>query len=108
MVGCYALGKCQRLIALLRQAGWDRPIYLHGALAPLCAVYEQQGVELGDLRPATVAAKEELRGAIVLAPPSRRHRSLGAAAGRAGRGARVRLDAGARSGRSRAASNCRW
>ncbi len=32
VVGCYALGKCQRLIALLRQAGWDRPIWLHGAL----------------------------------------------------------------------------
>ncbi len=70
VVGCYALGKCQRLIALLRRAAWDRPIYLHGALAPLCAVYEQQGVALGDLRPATVAAREELKGAIVLAPPS--------------------------------------
>ena len=70
VVGCYVLGKCQRLIALLRQAGWDRPIYLHGALAALCRVYEQEGVALGDLRPATVAAREALRGAIVLAPPS--------------------------------------
>jgi putative mRNA 3-end processing factor len=69
VVGCYALGKCQRLIALLRQAGWDRPIYLHGALAALCKTYEQQGVALGELRPATVAAREALRGAIVLAPP---------------------------------------
>ena len=69
VVGCYALGKCQRLIALLREAGWDAPIFLHGALASLCAVYERQGVALGDLRPATVAGKEALRGAIVLAPP---------------------------------------
>jgi putative mRNA 3-end processing factor len=69
VVGCYALGKCQRLIALLRQAGWDRPIWLHGALASMCEVYRQCGVELGDLRPATVAAKAELVGAIVLAPP---------------------------------------
>lgn len=69
VVGCYALGKCQRLIALLRQAGWDRPIWLHGALASMCAVYEAQGVTLGDLRPATAAAKAELVGAIVLAPP---------------------------------------
>ena len=69
VVGCYALGKCQRLIALLRQAGWDRPIWLHGALAPMCAVYEAQGVRLGDLRPATAAAKADLVGAIVLAPP---------------------------------------
>jgi putative mRNA 3-end processing factor len=69
VVGCYALGKCQRLIALLRQAGWDRPIWLHGALLPLCAVYEARGVALGDLRAATTAAKCDLEGAIVLAPP---------------------------------------
>ncbi|HET6307265.1 MAG TPA: ligase-associated DNA damage response exonuclease [Rhodopila sp.] len=69
VVGCYALGKCQRLIALLRRAGWDRPIWLHGALAPMCEVYRRFGVELGDLRPATAAAKADLVGAIVLAPP---------------------------------------
>ena len=69
VVGCYALGKCQRVIALLRQAGWDRPIWLHGALAAMCAVYEARGVALGELRPATSAAKGELTGAIVLAPP---------------------------------------
>ena len=69
LIGCYALGKCQRLIALLRAAGWDAPIYLHGALMPLCAVYERLGIPLGDLRPATVAAKSALAGAIVLAPP---------------------------------------
>jgi putative mRNA 3-end processing factor len=70
LVGCYALGKAQRLIALLRGAGWDRPIYLHGALIPLCETYARLGVELGDLRPATVAASSALAGAIVLAPPS--------------------------------------
>jgi putative mRNA 3-end processing factor len=70
VVGAYALGKAQRLIALLREAGWDRPIYLHGALIPLCETYERLGVALGDLRPATVAAAGELKGAIVLAPPS--------------------------------------
>ncbi len=70
VVGCYALGKAQRLIALLRQAGWERPIYLHGALIPLCETYERLGVALGDLRPATGAAPADLAGAIVLAPPS--------------------------------------
>jgi putative mRNA 3-end processing factor len=69
VVGCYALGKCQRLIALLRAAGWHRPIYLHGALAPLCEVYAALGQHLGPLLPATVAARRELAGAIVLAPP---------------------------------------
>jgi putative mRNA 3-end processing factor len=70
VVGCYALGKCQRLIRLLRLAGWEAPIWLHGALLPLCRLYEALGVPLGDLRPATVADKASLRGAIVLAPPS--------------------------------------
>jgi putative mRNA 3-end processing factor len=69
LVGCYALGKAQRLIALLRRAGWEAPIYLHGALASLCRLYEELGVPLGDLRPATVAARDKLPGAIVLAPP---------------------------------------
>ncbi len=70
VVGCYSLGKCQRLIALLRQAGWDAPIFLHGAHVALCAVYESLGVPLGDLQPATVADKAALKGAIVLAPTS--------------------------------------
>lgn len=70
VVGVYALGKCQRLITLLRAAGYDRPVYLHGALTPICDLYRALGVELGELRPATVAAKEELKGAVVLAPPS--------------------------------------
>jgi putative mRNA 3-end processing factor len=69
LVGCYALGKCQRLIVLLRRAGWDRPIWLHGALAALCDAYEVLGVGLSALRLATTAAKGELKGAIVLAPP---------------------------------------
>ncbi len=70
VIGCYSLGKTQRLISLLRAAGWDAPIWLHGALLPMCAVYEAHGVPLGDLRPATVAAKADLIGRIVLAPPS--------------------------------------
>jgi putative mRNA 3-end processing factor len=70
VVGCYALGKCQRLIAVLRQCGYDRPIYLHGAHVAVCNTYREQGVDLGELRPATVAAKLDLQGAIVLAPPS--------------------------------------
>ncbi|MBK1836527.1 ligase-associated DNA damage response exonuclease [Azospirillum sp. YIM B02556] len=70
VVGVYALGKCQRLITLLRAAGYDRPIWLHGALEPLCRLYQELGVELGELRPATVAAKEDLKGALVLGPPA--------------------------------------
>ncbi|MFM8678061.1 MAG: ligase-associated DNA damage response exonuclease [Alphaproteobacteria bacterium] len=70
LVGVYALGKCQRVIRLLREAGWDAPLFLHGALQPLCALYEELGVPLGALRPVAGARREELAGAIVLAPPS--------------------------------------
>jgi len=70
LVGCYALGKAQRVIALLRDAGWDRPIYLHGAMVRLCALYEALGVELGDLRPATGMSRPAMASQIVIAPPS--------------------------------------
>ena len=69
-VGAYALGKAQRLIAELRRAGWDRPIWLHGALTALCDCYQQLGIALGPLRPAMAADKASLRGEIVLAPPA--------------------------------------
>jgi putative mRNA 3-end processing factor len=68
LVGAYALGKCQRVIALLRRAGYDRPIYLHGAMQALCALYQDLGVPLGDLRPVAGVAKADLAGAIVLGP----------------------------------------
>ncbi|HLT77602.1 MAG TPA: ligase-associated DNA damage response exonuclease [Ferrovibrio sp.] len=70
LVGVYALGKAQRVIMLLREAGWDGPIWLHGALVALCDLYRDQGVALGDLRHVGDTPKAELRGAIVLAPPS--------------------------------------
>ncbi len=69
LVGAYGLGKAQRLIALLRRAGYDKPIWLHGALVPLCALYEQFGVPLGELRHAADAGSD-LAGQIVLCPPS--------------------------------------
>ena len=66
VVGCYSLGKTQRLICLLRDAGWDRPIHVHPALASMCRIYEAFGVGLGELRPI----EGDLAGAIVLAPPN--------------------------------------
>ncbi|MCP8888382.1 ligase-associated DNA damage response exonuclease [Devosia ureilytica] len=70
LVGCYALGKAQRVIALLRDAGWDRPIYPHGAMIRLCELYEELGVPLGELLPATGMPKAAMAGQIVIAPPS--------------------------------------
>jgi putative mRNA 3-end processing factor len=70
LVGAYALGKAQRLIALLRQAGYEKPIYVHGALDSMNALYQAHGVGLGPLLPATDSARKSLPGEIVIAPPS--------------------------------------
>jgi putative mRNA 3-end processing factor len=70
LVGAYALGKCQRVIALLREAGYDEPIYLHGALIGLTELYQQLGVELGPVLPGTGVERNALKGKIVLAPPA--------------------------------------
>jgi putative mRNA 3-end processing factor len=69
LVGAYALGKAQRIIRLLREAGWERPIFLHGALERMCALYARHGIELGPLSPAT-GARTDFAGEIVIAPPS--------------------------------------
>ena len=70
LVGAYALGKAQRLIALLRQAGFEKPIYVHGALDSMNALYQAHGVPLGTLWPATDKDRNALPGEIVIAPPS--------------------------------------
>jgi putative mRNA 3-end processing factor len=70
LVGAYSLGKAQRVIALIRKAGYAAPIYLHGALASITHYYQQRGIALGELRPAREADKAQLAGAIVLCPPS--------------------------------------
>jgi len=69
IVGAYPLGKGQRVIALLRQAGYDRPIYLHGALEAITRYYAGRGIALGDVRLVREAKKAELAGAIAIAPP---------------------------------------
>ncbi|WP_316015698.1 ligase-associated DNA damage response exonuclease [Roseobacter sp. HKCCA0434] len=69
VLGVYALGKAQRIIAELRARGHDAPVYLHGALIKLVELYEALGVPMGEWRPVLDTDKAELRGQIVLAPP---------------------------------------
>src|SRR5262249_4484152 len=69
LIGAYGLGKTQRLIALLRAAGYDKSIWLHGALKSMCDLYVSLGIDLGDI--ALVSdATDKLPGEIVIAPPS--------------------------------------
>jgi putative mRNA 3-end processing factor len=70
LVGVYALGKCQRVLALLRAAGYDEPVFLHGALIGLTELYRGLGIELGPVLPATGVERDTFKGRIVLAPPA--------------------------------------
>jgi putative mRNA 3-end processing factor len=72
LVGAYSLGKAQRVIALLRKAGYGETIYIHGAIESLNALYERFGVALGPTAPATAekSKKSDFAGKIVVAPPS--------------------------------------
>ncbi|WP_298199569.1 ligase-associated DNA damage response exonuclease [Novosphingobium sp.] len=70
LVGAYALGKAQRVIAELRRAGHGEPIYLHGAMERMCRLYQDWGIALGELRPVAGLPPAALAGQIVVCPPS--------------------------------------
>ena len=70
LVGAYSLGKAQRVIALIRKAGYREPIYLHGAMETLSRYYLRMGIDLGELLPVRDKKKSELAGTITLCPPS--------------------------------------
>jgi putative mRNA 3-end processing factor len=69
LVGAYALGKAQRIITELRARGHRDPIYFHGAIERLNQVYQDFGVELGELRHTASATKQDMAGHVVIAPP---------------------------------------
>jgi putative mRNA 3-end processing factor len=68
LIAAYSLGKAQRLIRLLRNAGFDLPIYAHDAVLAINEVYEAHDVTLGDVRP--LDAVDDFSGEVVFAPPS--------------------------------------
>lgn len=70
LLGVYGLGKCQRMLRLVRDAGYDAPIYLHGALMGLTDLYRRLGQDFGDLRAVTGEGPKGFPGALVLCPPS--------------------------------------
>ncbi len=74
LVGAYALGKAQRIIALLRAEGYQEPIYIHGAMQKLCDLYESFDINLGELRPATLkdgeGTPQDFAGKVIVCPPS--------------------------------------
>ena len=71
LVGAYALGKAQRIVCLLREAGYGETIYTHGAMERLNRLYHDFGVDLGPLEHAGAGMpKAAFAGKIVVCPPS--------------------------------------
>jgi putative mRNA 3-end processing factor len=70
LVGAYSLGKAQRLMALIRAAGWDRPMWLHGAMEKITDYYLSTGQDFGPLHKVTAKDRSKLGGEIVICPPS--------------------------------------
>ena len=70
LVGAYSLGKAQRVMALLREAGYDRPIYLHGAVERMTELYRAHGIVLGETPKVQPTERGKLGGEIVICPPS--------------------------------------
>ena len=75
LVGAYALGKAQRVIALIREAGYDEPIYIHGALQKLCDLYRARGdrprpTRAGDARQGQASTISPARSSSARPPPS--------------------------------------
>jgi putative mRNA 3-end processing factor len=70
LVGAYSLGKAQRLMALIREAGWERPIYIHGAMEKITDFYRSEGQGFGEIVKTATKERGRLGGEIVLCPPS--------------------------------------
>jgi putative mRNA 3-end processing factor len=70
LVGAYSLGKAQRMMALLREAGWQRPIHIHGAMEKITDFYRSEGAPIGETRKIAGKERAKLGGEIVICPPS--------------------------------------
>jgi putative mRNA 3-end processing factor len=64
----YAFGKAQRILSGLDTS--IGPIVCHGAVEPLNRVYREGGVELPPTQLVSETGKDEMKRALVLAPPS--------------------------------------
>jgi putative mRNA 3-end processing factor len=57
-------------MALIREAGYERPLYIHGAVEKITAFYRAQRIPLGEVRPVAGEDRKALGGEIVICPPS--------------------------------------
>jgi putative mRNA 3-end processing factor len=73
VIFAYALGKAQHVLAELHAAGYDRPVYVHGALEPLIELYRSSGVAMPPVLGATRTGRgTSFGGELIMAPVSAR------------------------------------
>ena len=74
VIRAYSLGKAQRLITLIRKAGCDETIFIHGAMKKLCDLYQSYGIQLGSLQTTPTGKIDRqqisLANRFIIAPPS--------------------------------------
>jgi putative mRNA 3-end processing factor len=70
LVGAYSLGKAQRLARLIRLAGYEWPLYIHGAMESMMRLYAAEGIDLGEIVKVSTTERQKIGGEIVLCPPS--------------------------------------
>lgn len=70
MLGAYALGKSQRLIAMINQHCSDKRILVHHSIMPFVKIYEEMGIELGKYEMYDrKVMKNNASGLIYIVPP---------------------------------------
>ena len=108
LVGAYSLGKAQRVIALMRQAGYDAPIYLHGAMEKHHPLLPEPRHRAGRAPAGPRRRQEGSRRRHHAVPAIVDQRPVGAAVSRSGRPPSPRAGCGCGRAPGSAASNCRW
>lgn len=84
LLGAYALGKAQRVLAMLGEAAG--PVALHGAVERITAAYRESGVTLPLTEPVAGQPRDrDWAGTLVIAPPSALNGSWARRFGRAPR-----------------------
>jgi len=68
ILSAYALGKAQRILCNINTG--IGPVFAHAAVENINQVFREQGYLIPPCRLAQQATKEELKGALVIAPPS--------------------------------------
>lgn len=69
VIFCYALGKAQRLLAML-QTYVKEPIFVHGSILSVSEIYKMKDIPLGDYLAISEKPEGKFAGKLILAPPS--------------------------------------